>query len=65
MKVCLHSVANVIIEMVKKSFAEECDPSTFKEAIVRPLLKKFGFHKDVLKNYPSVSNLSFISKILE
>ena len=36
-----------------------------KKAIVSPLLKKLTLYKDVLKNYRPVSNLSFISKILE
>ena len=37
----------------------------FKEAHVRPLLKKTSLPKNELKNYRPVSNLSFISKILE
>ena len=36
-----------------------------KKAIVSPLLKKLTLDKDVLKNYRPVSNLSFISKMLE
>ena len=37
----------------------------FKEAHVRPLLKKTFLSKNELKSYRPVSNLSFISKILE
>ena len=40
-------------------------PQHFKEAHVRPLLKKTSLSKNKLKNYRPVSNLSFISKILE
>ena len=40
-------------------------PQNFKEAHVRPLLKKTSLPKNELKNYRPVSNLSFISKILE
>jgi hypothetical protein len=40
-------------------------PTSFKGAIVRPLLKKPGLDKDILKNYRPVSNLPFISKVLE
>jgi retron-type reverse transcriptase len=36
-----------------------------KKARVRPLLKKAGLDQNVLKNYRPVSNLTFISKILE
>ena len=40
-------------------------PQNFKEADVRPLLKKTSLPKNELKKYRPVSNLSFISKILE
>ena len=40
-------------------------PQNFKEAHVRPLPKKTYLPKNELKNYRPVSNLSFISKILE
>ena len=37
----------------------------FKSAIVRPVLKKPGLDKDVMKNYWPVSNLPIVSKVLE
>ena len=40
-------------------------PSSCKQAIIRPLLKNNNLDKNVLKNYRPVSNLSFISKLLE
>ena len=40
-------------------------PQNVKEAHVRPLLKKIYLSKNELKNYRPVSNLRFISKILE
>ena len=40
-------------------------PQNFKEAHVRPLLKKTSLPKNELKNYRLVSNLSFLSEILE
>ena len=40
-------------------------PKKVKEAYLRPLLKKTALPKNELKSYRSVSNLSFISKILE
>ena len=36
-----------------------------KHAIIRPLLKKQGLDADDLQNYRPVSNLQFISKVLE
>ena len=40
-------------------------PLSFKEAHVTPLLKKSNLPVNNLKNYRPVSNLSFISKIIE
>ena len=40
-------------------------PSIYKSAIVTPLLKKPSLDHNDLKNYRPVSNLSFMSKILE
>ena len=51
--------------IVNKSLCEAVVPSVFKQVIVRPLLKKPGLDKEVLKNYLPVSNLPFISKIVE
>ena len=47
------------------SLVESSVPSTFKKAIVRPLLKKTSLDKEVLENYHPVSNLPFISKVVE
>ena len=40
-------------------------PTSFKCAVVKPLLKKANLDKNNLKNYRPVSNLPFLSKILE
>ena len=40
-------------------------PKSFKRALIRPLLKKPGLDPNVLKNYRPVSNLSFLSKVLD
>ena len=40
-------------------------PRDFKEALVNPLIKKQTLCKNDLKNYRPISNLSFLSKILE
>ena len=40
-------------------------PKNFKQALVRPLLKKNNLNADDLKSYRPVSNLSFVSKQLE
>jgi len=47
------------------SLATGCFPTEFKEAVVRPRLKKTGLDTSERKNYRPVSNLSFLSKLLE
>ena len=48
------------------SYHKNCKQfSLFKQAIVTPLLKKSGLDPNDLKNFRPVSNLPFISKILE
>ena len=51
--------------LFNKSLATGCFPSEFKQAVVRPLLKKNGLDASELKNYRPVSNLSFLSKLSE
>jgi hypothetical protein len=50
--------------MVNKSLNERSVPISFKQAIVRPLLKKPGLDMNNLKNYRPVLNLPFVSKII-
>ena len=40
-------------------------PSSFKQALLQPLLKKPSLSTDDLNNFRPISNLNFISKILE
>lgn len=40
-------------------------PGAFKRALVSPLLKKSTLDRNVYKNYRPVSNLAFVSKIIE
>ena len=54
-----------IVSNVPLSLAVGCFPFDFKRAVVRPLLKKGGLDTSQMKNYRSVSNLSFLSKSLE
>lgn len=54
-----------ITSLVNLSLAEGTFPKSFKSAHVSPLLKKPSLCKDEMKNYRPVSNLSFVSKVLE
>ena len=65
MKNCLDILKTPITDIINSSMETSTFPQNFKEAHVRPLLKKISLPKNELKNYRPVSNLSFISKILE
>ena len=40
-------------------------PKHFKDGIITPDLKKASLNPEILENYRPVSNLSFVSKIVE
>ena len=51
--------------MANLSFSEGRFPTLFKQATVIPLIKGHSLDKSVPSNYRPISNLNFISKILE
>ena len=65
LKLCFNELAPTIINIIHFSLSEGIFPSPFKQAIVHPLLKKPSLPDDDLNNFRSISNLNFISKILE
>ena len=54
-----------LTSLFSRSLDTGCFPMEFKLAVVRPVLKKNGLDDSALKNFRPVSNLSFISKLLE
>ena len=62
---CLDSLLPMITVIVNKSLEESHVPTSVKTAVVRQLLKKPCLDKEEFKNYRPVSNLLFISKILQ
>ena len=54
-----------ITKIVNLSLATSTFPSQFKSAIVKPFVKKSSLDPENLKNYRPVSNLTFVSKIIE
>jgi hypothetical protein len=64
-KQCLEELLPSITKIINLSLSTGTVPAQFKEAILTPLLKKPTLDKDQFKNYRPVSNLSFISKVLE
>ena len=63
-KSCLDVLAPSITEMVNLSFLSGCVPENWRTAVVIPVLKKPGLDL-VYKNFRPVSNLPFISKVVE
>ena len=51
-----------ITRLINDSLSSGKFPNVFKEAIVKPLLKKCNIDPNDLKNYRPVSNLPFLSK---
>lgn len=54
-----------ITSIFNDSLSNGSFPSSFKTALVSPLLKKPSLDPDTLKNFRPVSNLPFLSKVLE
>ena len=64
LKECLPVLLTPITRIVNLSLSLGDLPISLKKAIIRPLLKKMGLEPE-LKNYRPVSNLSFLSKLIE
>ena len=64
-KLCFNELGPIITNLVNLSLSEGIFPSSFKQALVRPLLKKPSLSTDDLNNFRPISNFNFISKILE
>ena len=54
-----------ITNTINTSLTTRIVPRDPKTAIVKPLLKKLSLDKNLLKNYRPISNLPFLSKIIE
>jgi hypothetical protein len=67
LKACMKSdhLLSAITDIINRSLRDGCVPDNFKRALVTPLLKKQTLDPNILKNYRPVSNLKFISKVLE
>ena len=65
LKECVDELSPIVTSIVNASLNHAIVPLSLKTALIRPLFKKPGLDKEVLKNYRPVSNLSFISKVLK
>ena len=62
---CIAELAPVITSIVNASIEERHVPMPFKIAHIKPLLRKQDLDQEILKNYRPVSNLTFVSTIME
>ncbi len=62
---CLPELKKVLLFIVNDSLEEGVFPTCLKEALVRPTIKNLNGDSNDLKNYRPISNLPFLSKILE
>ena len=65
LKQVVNEIGPIAARLLNSSIDTATVPDLFKHAIVRPLLKKPSLGKNIFKNYRPVSNLPFISKVLE
>ena len=65
LKQCLDILIPIITRIVNQSFEQGYVPHAFKLAAVIPLLKKADLIAEILKNFRPISNLPYLSKVLE
>ena len=58
-------ISSSILDVINLSLLQGYVPKAFKVAVIKPLLKKPSLDPDDLVNYRPISNLPFLSKILE
>ena len=64
-KSCAHELIPIVSYIINQSLLTGTFPESLKKACVRPTLKKIDLDSDVLGNYRPISNLTFLSKLLE
>ena len=65
LKCSVYILAPVLTRIVNSSLASSTVPAAMKHAVITPLLKKAGLDADNLASYRPISQLSFVSKLLE
>ena len=65
LKEVLPLVSTSLLDMINMSLLTGYVPQSCKVAVIKPLLKKPTLDPEVLANYRPISNLPFLSKILE
>ena len=61
----IHAIVPILQHIVNLCLTTGDFPISCKSSIVIPLIKKPGLEREMLKIYRPVSNLSFLSKVIE
>ncbi|XP_075933638.1 uncharacterized protein LOC142933414 [Anarhichas minor] len=64
-KACLPTLSPLITNIINSSLSSGLIPPTLKIAAVTPVLKKPGLDPDIPNNYRPISNLPYLSKVIE
>ena len=64
-KLCMDQLVPIITLITNMSLTSGVMPSNLKEAVLIPLLKKICLDPELFKNFRPVSNLTFLSKLIE
>ena len=59
------TIVPVLLSIVNTSLSTGTFPTNLKDAVVTPLLKGPSLNKNILQNYRPVSNVAFLSKVVE
>ena len=64
-KKCIDVLAPLIMEIVNLSLSTGKMPDDYKNAVLIPLLKKISLDQEIFNNFRPISNLVYISKLIE
>ena len=65
LKSCLDVLLPILCKITNLSMSSSCVPFCFKQDIVTPLLKKPSLEREDMQSYRPVSNLPYVSKLVE
>lgn len=65
LKIIIDVLLPILTHIINLSFKEGSVPSDLKRALIIPLLKKSGIDPEILKNFRPISNLTYLSKLME
>ena len=65
LKEVFDSIGTTVLTLINTSLTSGCIPAAFKNAVVHPLIKKKNLDPTILSNFRPISQLPFLSKVLE